>query len=281
MENSSNCKTTISNKQIDHPCMSKEAHYKVARIHLPVAPKCNINCNYCERNICPSNINHICPGLAERILTPLEALIKTSEFISHRGEKSVVGISGPGEPLANPETIETLQMIRNAYPDQKLCLCTNGLNLHEYIDDIRDLNIRHLSVTVNALNLEVISKIYSYINKNGQKYIGLEMAKILLESQLKGIQLAVENNIIVKINTIFIPGINDDQIIKISKKIADLGCFIHNITPVIPRGNFKYIERPLSKQIDELQKEAGQYINVFTNCRQCRADAAGIPGLEN
>jgi nitrogen fixation protein NifB len=280
MEKSLSCKTTISDKQVDHPCMSKKAHHKIARIHLPVAVNCNIKCNYCERNICPSNINHICPGLAERILTPLEALIKTGEFISNRGENSVVGISGPGEPLANPETIETFQMIRNAYPDIKLCLCTNGLNLPEYIDDIVDLNIHHLSVTISALNLDVIAEIYSYINKNGQKYIGLEMAKILLESQLKGIQLAVKNNINVKINSVFVPGINDEQIIDISRKMADLGCFIHNITPVIPRGNFKHIKKPLSKQIDEFQKEAGQYINVFTSCKQCRADATGIPGIE-
>ncbi len=276
-----NCKPLIKDgRTIDHPCMSNESHHKVARIHLPVAPKCNIKCNYCERNICPSNINHICPGLADKLLSPLEALIKTGEFLGHRGENSVVGISGPGEPLANPETIETFRMIRNAYPDIKLCLCTNGLNLPDYMDELVELGIHHLSVTVSALDLDVISKIYSYINLKGSRFQGKKMAEILLKNQIDGIEMAINYGMHVKINSILIPGINDDQIIRISQMMSELGCFTHNITPVIPRGNFKHISRPPTARIEELQAEAGKYINVFTNCKQCRADAAGIPGLE-
>ena len=32
-----------------HPCYNEEAHHDFARMHLSVAPKCNIQCNYCNR----------------------------------------------------------------------------------------------------------------------------------------------------------------------------------------------------------------------------------------
>lgn len=157
----SKCFDAISKERsLKHPCMSHTAHSSVARLHLPVAPNCNIKCNYCERSICPSNIHEICPGLAEKIFSPLEALMKANEFVDKWGETSVIGISGPGEPLANKETIITLKLIRKVFKDIKLCLCTNGLNLYENIDDIISLNIKNISVTINGFDSAITEKIY-------------------------------------------------------------------------------------------------------------------------
>jgi nitrogen fixation protein NifB len=33
----------------EHPCFSENARHTTGRIHLPVAPKCNIQCNFCDR----------------------------------------------------------------------------------------------------------------------------------------------------------------------------------------------------------------------------------------
>ena len=267
-----------SGKQIDHPCMSHIAHNQVARLHLPVAPKCNIKCKYCERSVCPSNINEICPGLAEKIFTPIEALIKAHSFIDKWGGGSIVGVSGPGEPLANSESILTLKLIRKVYPDIKLCLCTNGLTLPEHMGDIFDLNIKHLSITINAIDPKITSKIYSWVKKDGIRYDGEEGARILLENQLQGIQMAIEKGIIVKINSVVIPGINDHHIKEISKKVAQMGCRIHNLMPLISRGDFSHILSPSEALMDSLRNESKPFINVFGKCTQCRADAEGIPG---
>lgn len=57
---------------LEHPCFSDRAHSQFARIHLPVAPKCNIRCAYCDhRSDCP---NESRPGLASRVIQPEEAL---------------------------------------------------------------------------------------------------------------------------------------------------------------------------------------------------------------
>lgn len=41
----------------DHPCYSEEAHHYFARMHVAVAPACNIQCNYCNRKYDCANSN--------------------------------------------------------------------------------------------------------------------------------------------------------------------------------------------------------------------------------
>ena len=76
-----------------HPCFSGDAKHKWGRIHLPVAPKCNIQCRYCSRKTdCP---NESRPGVTSRVLGPEEA----ARYLHHALEKepriAVVGIAGP------------------------------------------------------------------------------------------------------------------------------------------------------------------------------------------
>ena len=33
----------------DHPCFNKKSHRRFGRVHLPVAPRCNIQCKFCNR----------------------------------------------------------------------------------------------------------------------------------------------------------------------------------------------------------------------------------------
>ena len=39
----------IWEKVKNHPCYSEEAHHHYARMHVAVAPACNIQCNNCNR----------------------------------------------------------------------------------------------------------------------------------------------------------------------------------------------------------------------------------------
>ena len=88
----------------DHPCYSKDAHNHFARIHLPVAPACNIQCNYCNRKYDCSNESR--PGVTSEKLKPLDGLKKVLLVGSEIKNLSVVGIAGPGDALANPQALE-------------------------------------------------------------------------------------------------------------------------------------------------------------------------------
>jgi nitrogen fixation protein NifB len=113
----------IRAKVQDHPCYSEEAHHYFARMHVAVAPARNIQCNYCNRKYDCSN--EFRPGVVSELLTPDQAI------------KKVLGIAGPGDPLANPDrTFETFEQLSARAPDIKLCVSTNGLNLPHYVDRI-------------------------------------------------------------------------------------------------------------------------------------------------
>jgi nitrogen fixation protein NifB len=64
----------IWDKVKNHPCYSEEAHHHFARMHVAVAPACNIQCNYCNRKYDCSNESR--PGVVSERLTPEQAARK-------------------------------------------------------------------------------------------------------------------------------------------------------------------------------------------------------------
>ena len=154
----------------NHPCYSEGAHQHYARIHVAVAPACNIQCNYCNRKYDCSNESR--PGVTSSKLSPEEAVKKILYVGGEIQQLSVVGIAGPGDALANPEkTFKTFKMLYEKAPDLKMCLSTNGLMLPDYIDQIQKYNVDHVTVTINSVDEtgEVGSKIYPWILWNHKK----------------------------------------------------------------------------------------------------------------
>ncbi|MGP3666937.1 MAG: radical SAM protein [Candidatus Bathyarchaeota archaeon] len=259
-----------------HPCYSHEAHFKYARIHLPVAPKCNIQCGYCVRKIDKCEYR---PGVSGCIVNAEEALKRVEEARKNYPLK-VVGIAGPGEVLANEESFKTLNLVRQKYPELTLCIATNGLLLTDYMEELRRLKVKAVTVTVNAINPEVGAKIYEWIEYNGKRLSGVEGADFLIKKQLEGVKVSADAGIAVKINTVLIPGINEDEVEKIAFEAKKRGAFIMNIMPLIPLYRFKDWRRPSCDELNNARQKASKHIRIFTLCRQCRADAVGIPGKE-
>ena len=97
-----------------HPCYCKDAHREYARMHVPVAPRCNIQCNYCNRKYDCCNESR--PGVTSEVLTPEQAAEKVLYVKSQIPQLSVVGIAGPGDPMANEETFRTLELVGRDAP---------------------------------------------------------------------------------------------------------------------------------------------------------------------
>lgn len=261
-----------------HPCFNEKSHFTVGRIHLPVAPKCNIQCNYCTRSI---NKCEMRPGVAGCIMTPQQALDRLNQALKENNNIKVVGIAGPGESIANESTFETLKLIDKEHPDLIKCLSTNGLALKERAEELSSLGVRTVTVTVNALNEEIAEKVYSWVLFDKQILKGKEAARKLLERQWEGIREAKNADIIIKLNTVLIPEINKHEIEKIALKGKDYGVDLMNIIPLIPLNKFKELKPPTCDEISEAREKAGKYLPQFKLCRQCRADAVGIPGHDS
>jgi len=261
----------------NHPCFNKKSCKDFGRVHLPVAPTCNIQCNFCNRKF--DCVNESRPGVSSSLLTPDQAMAYLAEVVEAKPNTSVVGIAGPGDPFANGDkTMETLKRVRAAYPDIRLCVATNGLNIHPYLEELKTVNVTHVSITINAVDPEIGAKIYSWL-RDGKRSVGpVPGAKLLLERQLAAVKGLKERGIMVKVNSILLPGINDEHMVAVAKKMGEMGVDIFNIMPYFPTkgSNFENMPEPDKGKLKELRKAAQVFILQMTHCKRCRADAVGL-----
>ena len=267
----------------NHPCYSEEAHHHYARMHVAVAPSCNMQCNYCNRKYDCANESR--PGVVSEKLTPQQAARKVLAVASAIPQMTVLGIAGPGDPLANPEkTFKTFELVSKVAPDIKLCLSTNGLALPDHVDTIKNLNVDHVTITINMIDPEVGAEIYPWIFYKHRRIKGREAAKILAERQLQGLDMLTERGILCKVNSVMIPGINDRHLVDVNKAVKSRGAFLHNIMPLISSPEHGTVfgltgqRGPSAQELKDLQDSCEGQMNMMRHCRQCRADAVGLLG---
>lgn len=273
----------IRRKVQDHPCYSEEAHHHFARMHAAVAPACNIQCNYCNRKYDCSNESR--PGVVSELLTPEQAVKKTLAVAAAIPQMSVLGIAGPGDPLANPvRTFATFRGLAEKAPDIKLCVSTNGLALPEHIDELAQHNIEHVTITINCVDPDIGAKIYPWIFWENKRVRGRAAAEILITQQQKGLEMLVARGILVKVNSVLIPGVNDQHLQDVSRIVKAKGAFLHNVMPLIAEaehGTFYGLmgqRSPSADELKSLQDACAGDMNMMRHCRQCRADAVGLLG---
>ena len=266
----------------NHPCFNDSSRHKFGRIHLPVAPKCNIQCNYCNRKFDCMNENR--PGVTSKVLSPRQALHYLEGAMQLSPNISVVGIAGPGDPFANPEeTMETLRLVREHYPEMLLCVATNGLDVLPYIDELAELQVSHVTLTINAIDPAIGAEIYAWVRYQKRMYRDLQGAQLLLENQLAALQKLKRLGVTAKVNSIIIPGINDTHVVEVARQVADLGADILNCLPYYNTTEtvFENIPEPDPVMVKEIQDEAGKLLPQMKHCARCRADAVGIIGEIN
>ena len=259
-----------------HPCFSEGAHHKFGRIHLPVAPHCNIQCRYCIRKYDCANESR--PGITSNVLSPLAALERVRAVVERNENISVIGIAGPGDPLANEATFETMTAVHREFPELVLCVSTNGLALPDSLEGLMRSGVRSITITINAATPAVAERIYSWVSYKGKRYTGKEAAQRIVSNQWRGLINAVDAGFIVKVNTVLIPGINDAEIPLIAWGAGERGADIMNIMPLIPQAEFADLSRPSRETVERKRKEGSGRIPQMSHCRQCRADACGILG---
>ena len=252
-------------------------------MHVAVAPACNIQCNYCNRKYDCSNESR--PGVVSERVTPEQALRKVQAVAAEMPHLSVVGIAGPGDALADyRNTFETFRLLRATLPDLTLCLSTNGLALPDHVEAIREAGVNHVTVTVSAIDPEIARHIYAWIYYDHKRHTGLEAARILIDRQLQGIEMLTAAGILVKVNSVMIPGINDQHLEAVNTAVKARGVFLHNVMPLIsdPAHGTHFgltgQRGPSPVELKALQDRLGDGARLMKHCRQCRADAVGLIG---
>jgi nitrogen fixation protein NifB len=214
-------------------------------------------------------------------MKPVQAVEYLVEMMKRVDNLSVVGIAGPGDPFANPEaTIETLERVRVAFPDKLLCVSSNGLALAEYVPQLAKAKVSHVTVTINAVDVAVGANVYEWIYFDKKMYGGREGAAILLDRQTHAVRLLKERGIVVKINTVVVPRVNEHHIPEVSRYVARLGADVQNCIPLIPVAGtpFESLEEPSPKTMRIVRAQTSLHIKQMSHCARCRADAVGLLG---
>ena len=268
-----------SNNRDNHPCFNAAAKGSHGRVHLPVAPACNIKCNYCDRK--HDCVNESRPGVSSALLAPHQAEEYMAEVLKAEPRISVAGIAGPGDPMANPErTLETIRRIKKRFPRMLLCLSSNGLAVPAHLDELAEAGVTHMTITVNAVDPAIGARIYSWVKDGKVVYRGREAAALLLERQAQAVEGLKNRGITVKLNTIVIPGINDHHVREVAKWGRSLAADLMNLMPMYPNAGtpFADLPEPGRPLMQALREHCAPLMNQMSHCTRCRADAVGLLG---
>ena len=267
----------------NHPCYSDRGHQHFARMHVAVAPACNIQCHYCNRKYDCSNESR--PGVVSEVLTPEQAVRKAVAVGAAIPQLAVLGIAWPGDALADPErTFATFELLAQQAPDLKLCISTNGLALPDHVDTLLGYNIEHVTITINCLDPAIGTQIYPWVFWQNRRLRGRAAVEILIERQLTGLAMLAARGILVKVNSVLIPGVNDQHLPEVARAVRARGAFLPTLMPLISdpaHGTYFGLtgqRAPTPEELAATLEACGSELKVMRHCQQCRADAVGRLG---
>ena len=157
------------------------------------------------------------------------------------------------------------------------CISTNGLLLAQRLPDLLLVGVSALTVTVNAATVSVAQHIYSWVRYEDETYHGEEAARLLLEKQTAGVEAALKAGLSLKINTVLVPGVNEEHVATLAMRLGQIGVGLMNIMPLIPSGNMRDARPPTCEDLIRARDTCEAFVPQFRRCEQCRADTVRLP----
>ena len=158
-------------------------------LRVSVTDKCNLRCIYCmgEKD------NNFLKNDEKLTDDEIYRIVKES---SELGIKKV-RITG-GEPLVRPDLVKIVSKINSIPGIEEIYLTTNGILLADMIDELAANGLKGVNISLDSLNEERFNKVtrLGKLNK-------------VLEAIDKSIALGIK----VKLNTVIVNDINEDEII--------------------------------------------------------------------
>lgn len=221
-------------------------------VHLPVAPQVTAMTRF--SSMLPRKISFMMPPEAVDFLERVHA--------HHNGRIGMVAISGPGDPLAVPDTtLHTVRLVRERFPGIKLGLKSLGIGSEKFGGELAAAGVDYIEMTVNAVTEELLEKIYAWI-RPGLKTLKIgEAVKILTREQKHGVSALKYHGIDVTICTTLYPGINIKHVGRISRTMMELGADAMALIPYEPEPGSQVIhESPAPGEVDKARKSAARYL---------------------
>jgi cyclic pyranopterin phosphate synthase len=163
-------------------------------LRISVTDRCNLRCIYCMP---PEGV----PQMPHSEILSYEEVRTVVRAAAELGINRI-RLTG-GEPLVRAELSKLIKMISQIEGIQELSLTTNGTFLKNYALELKQAGLSRVNVSLDTLKADK----FQYITRLGK-----------LKDVLEGIEAAKEAGFHpVKINTVVMRGINDDEILDFAK----------------------------------------------------------------
>jgi len=205
-------------------------------------------------------------------------------------EAEVVGDTKGQMRIGMPMDVEPLRIVEHLF------VAVGRRVVHRYFVACcdactRELGIDHVTITMNYVDPEVGVGIYAWVAYAGEQLTGVVATRLLLDQQLAGLRALVAAGVLVKINSVMIPGINDAHLPEVARMVKAEGAFVHNVLPLISEpehGTYFGLtgqRGPTAKELKALHDacevtDGPGAMQIMRHCRQCRADAVGMLGAD-
>ena len=251
----------------NHPCFGAGSRKKVGRLHLPVARR-----SFARVKFAPTT-------KPKPAVMPEEGLNMLRAVVDNGTSVDIVGITGPGDPLANVDiTLTTLGLVREAFPDMQLCLTTVGIGLADAAEKLAGLKLSHVTVLVDAVSAEVAKKLYAWIRPSTKTVPLAEAVDVLLAEQAKGVGALVKAGISVKINTTVYPGVNAGHVEDVAAAMKALGAEIMAVIPFASPAESDdpdMPDEPGSELMRTVRDQAARHMELMPAWDECGEDVVG------
>ncbi|EAL4372658.1 GTP 3',8-cyclase MoaA [Campylobacter jejuni] len=164
---------------------------KINYLRISVTQRCNFRCLYCMPKI-PFDYQP-----KENLLSFEELFLFVKVAIDEGIEK--IRITG-GEPLLRKDLSIFIKMISDYKSDIDLAITTNGFLLKDFAKDLKNAGLKRLNISLDTLD---------------HKKAKTLAQKDVLDSVLSGIDEALNLDLKVKLNTVALKNLNDDELISL------------------------------------------------------------------
>ncbi len=199
---------------------------QITYLRISVTDRCNLRCVYCMPESGISLLNH-------NEVISYEDILRLTGILSKHGVNKI-RITG-GEPLVRKGLTGLIENMSRIKGIEDISMTTNGILLEKYASELYNAGLKRINISLDSLKEERFCK----ITRMGS-----------LKDVLTGIKLVKKTGFKpVKINTVLIRGINDDEIIDFVNFAKEFELNLRFIEYMPIGGNIA--ESVLSKEIEE------------------------------
>jgi cyclic pyranopterin phosphate synthase len=224
-------------------------------LRISVTDRCNLRCQYCmpeEEYV----------WLPREDILQFEEISRLATIFARLGTRRL-RITG-GEPLLRRNLPELIALLSKVEGADDLALTTNGVLLADRAADLRRAGLHRITVSLDTLDRERFRR----LTRNDS-----------LDTVIAGIRAATEHFPIVKIDTVIVRGVNDDELVPLMEFGREAGAEVRFIEYMDVGGATHWsLDRVLSRRemIDRISAHYGQVDSVESDDR-APADRYRLP----